>query len=526
MKGTLRQTMTWLHTWSSITAGWILFAIFLTGTLAFFRIEINHWMQPEKHVSVPGERVATAMVGYQYLQTHAPQASQWQISLPDERERTLGVSWQTPGEPQQRRRGPRAELDASTGEIIAPRETAGGNFLYRFHFELYGMPRDVARLLVSIVSMMMLVGLISGVIMHRKIFSDFFMFRPKKKLLSWIDGHVISAVLALPFHIMITFSGLILLANAFLPWHADENRRQQNRGERPAQEHVAPVQKDFSIAAPLEEMMLSASSQWGVPVTSISVVSPGTQKAVYTLSGANRTELSAGRGGNTSIEFDYAGNQVRQKPAAKAQSTPQAIYNFLDMLHQARFADVITRWLLFIAGVLGTLMVATGSVLWAVKRAKQQLGQAGFEFVRGLNVASIAGVTCATGVYFWANRLIPSTLAERSDWEINSFFISWAVCIVAGFIKRDRLGWIIQLSAAAVLFTLLPFLDTVTSPVSVLQALIDGDWLRIGVDGMSLIVAASLWMAVFYLQKQKRSPARTVSCPTVQAPSAAREQRV
>ena len=108
-------------------------------------------------------------------------------------------------------------LNPSTGEEIKVRETAGGNFLYRFHFELYGIDRTIGRWIVGVVSMMMFVAIISGVIMHRKIFADFFMFRPKKKLLSWIDGHAISAVLALPFHIMITFSGLILLGATLLP---------------------------------------------------------------------------------------------------------------------------------------------------------------------------------------------------------------------------------------------------------------------------------------------------------------------
>ena len=46
----LRQAMSWLHTWSGLIFGWALFAMFLTGTLAFFRPEITRWMQPEIQV--------------------------------------------------------------------------------------------------------------------------------------------------------------------------------------------------------------------------------------------------------------------------------------------------------------------------------------------------------------------------------------------------------------------------------------------------------------------------------------------
>ena len=45
----VRQAMSWLHTWSGLILGWLLFAIFLTGTLSFFRNEFNLWMHPEMH---------------------------------------------------------------------------------------------------------------------------------------------------------------------------------------------------------------------------------------------------------------------------------------------------------------------------------------------------------------------------------------------------------------------------------------------------------------------------------------------
>lgn len=40
--------MTWLHTWGGLWAGWVLFAIFLTGTLGVFDDAITRWMKPER----------------------------------------------------------------------------------------------------------------------------------------------------------------------------------------------------------------------------------------------------------------------------------------------------------------------------------------------------------------------------------------------------------------------------------------------------------------------------------------------
>jgi uncharacterized iron-regulated membrane protein len=47
MKNTFTQSMAWLHTWAGLIFGWLLFAIFVTGTLAVFDKELNHWMQPK-----------------------------------------------------------------------------------------------------------------------------------------------------------------------------------------------------------------------------------------------------------------------------------------------------------------------------------------------------------------------------------------------------------------------------------------------------------------------------------------------
>ncbi|RRD44411.1 PepSY domain-containing protein, partial [Comamonadaceae bacterium OH3737_COT-264] len=223
----LRQAMSWLHTWSSLLLGWLLFAIFLTGTLSYMRSEIDDWMRPELHASSPATPPAQAAEkALHTLAQLAPQADSWTIGLPSARQTAVTVSWRAPqpaSRPQPGQAPARAGqttryLDAATGEPLTPRETRGGNFLYRFHFELYGLPRTWARWIVGVAAMMMFVAIISGVITHKKIFSDFFTFRPRKGQRSWLDAHNASAVLALPFYIVITFSGLLLLVNTLMPW--------------------------------------------------------------------------------------------------------------------------------------------------------------------------------------------------------------------------------------------------------------------------------------------------------------------
>ena len=91
----LRQAMSWLHTWSGLIFGWALFAMFLTGTLAFFRPEITRWMQPEIQVRpAPAQQaVATAQ---RYLSEHAVDAKRWFITPPTDREPLILLLYQTP----------------------------------------------------------------------------------------------------------------------------------------------------------------------------------------------------------------------------------------------------------------------------------------------------------------------------------------------------------------------------------------------------------------------------------------------
>ncbi|SUY94691.1 Uncharacterized iron-regulated membrane protein [Comamonas testosteroni] len=45
-KGSFRQAQAWLHTWCGLWFSWLLYAVFLTGTLAVFEEPITHWMTP------------------------------------------------------------------------------------------------------------------------------------------------------------------------------------------------------------------------------------------------------------------------------------------------------------------------------------------------------------------------------------------------------------------------------------------------------------------------------------------------
>jgi len=214
----LTQSMSWLHTWSGLLLGWVLFAIFLTGTLAVFDKEIDNWMRPETPAHSVDQRQALGTALSYLRRAHAAESS-WNIGLPTERSPQLSVSV---GE--QRRGGggggAGVRLNPQTGEAYQARETAGGGFFFRFHYTLH-MPRSPGIWAVGLAALAMLVALISGIVIHKKFFKDFFTFRPAKGQRSWLDAHNASALLLLPFHLMITYTGLVIFYLIYMPAAVD-----------------------------------------------------------------------------------------------------------------------------------------------------------------------------------------------------------------------------------------------------------------------------------------------------------------
>ncbi|MCH4248388.1 MAG: PepSY domain-containing protein [Acinetobacter populi] len=684
-----RQSMSWLHTWISLLLGWLLYAIFLTGTLSFFQNEITIWMKPELHQSLTNQtqqqQLTTAL---KVLQERAPEAAGWNINLPTARQTTTSISIQKQGEQNQGggrggggggRGGNQIILDTATGEEIKPRETRGGGFLYRFHFELYGMDRSTARWIVGIATMFMFVAIISGIITHKKIFKDFFTFRPGKGQRSWLDAHNATAVFALPFHLMITFSGLLLLMYTLMPYAVNmvyeggrreflqaqnqnpqqvsqpsqgaerggeggqgqrgerggnpsfqggergegeqgqrgerggnpnfqggeraergerggEGRMQargegeqgqrgerggnpnfqggeraergeggmEARGERGGNPNFQAGERAergerggegrmqargegeqgqrgerggnpnfqggqgveannaeenqpraaFAKRADITKMLDYAQQQWKDKngVASVSITAPNTVDTTVEIRAISSNSLIH-RNQTPSLKFNGVTGELIPTPAEDVKtSVPSAIYNLTTWLHQARGVDLTLRWILFLSGVLGTMMVATGLVLWVVKRAPEiaKLGYKpfGHRVVESLNVAAVVGLPIACAAYFWANRFIPAQLPERSALEIKVFFIVWLVTLIHSAIRPYRKAWLEQLALVAVMYALTPIINFATGGRALWSSIYYGQWVVASFDIICLLLAVIFAYAYYKLYRYPQTPVK------------------
>ncbi|MCY6410799.1 PepSY-associated TM helix domain-containing protein [Acinetobacter sp. VNH17] len=538
-----RQSMSWLHTWISLLLGWLLYAVFLTGTLSFFQNEITVWMKPELHQSInytsQQQQLSYAL---QYLNEKGQKAESWNIRFANERQPAITLNIRKAGEG--RRRGGEIYLDAATGQEIKARETRGGGFLYRFHFELYGMDRIWGRWIVGIATMFMFVAIISGIITHKKIFKDFFTFRPAKGQRSWLDAHNATAVFALPFHIMITFSGLLLLMYLFMPWSmksnygdgqafyqvinepvaktpeqarllAEQKRKEaQERGGRGERRGDDQAKKPELSPAPMVDILAlnhSVQQQWkDNPIAYIRVNKPNTVESHIEFN-ATRTTTLLDRESIPTLKFNGVTGQVIDE-AQPVNSIPKAIYTLVTWLHMAHGVDAVLRWLLFLSGVLGTMMVATGLILWTVKRAPdvQKLGYKpfGHRFVEVMNVAAIIGLPIACAAYFWSNRFISVQIAERSPIEIKVFFYTWLATLIYAIVRQHRQAWLELLALAAAMYLITPILNIATGGRALWSSIYHGQWMVASFDLICLILGMLFAYGYYKLKRYQGLPVK------------------
>ena len=519
----LRQSMSWLHTWAGLIFGWVLFAMFLTGSLAFFRPEITRWMQPEIQVQ-PAPAVQAVATAQRYLAENAPDAKRWFITPPSDREPLIQLLYQTP-KPKPGERGfVRVKLDAATGQAVTPRQTRGGDFFYRFHFELE-TAFPWGRWLASIAGMFMLVAIISGIITHKKIFADFFTFRPGKGgQRAWMDGHNVLSVLGLPFHLMITFSGLVLFMVMLMPAGIQavyDNPRDYTNEVFKAFKVTPPLNQPAPLV-PIAPLVAQAEQQWQGRVGRVTVNNPNDAGATITISRHVGDGVSYGLMAPF-MRFDGVTGALQESEAGRSATALTA--GVITGLHLGLFAEPVLRWLYFIVSLAGTAMVATGLVLWIAKRRqKARPGDAREAFslrlVDGLNAGTIAGVVFGVASVFLANRLLPADMPGRQVWEVRAFFVAWGLSLVYAFLVQRR-KWQDLLAVAAAALALVPVVNALTTHRHLGVSLPQGDWVMAGFDLTCLASALFFaWMA------RKAARARKAPARSAGKPRAARAQAV
>ena len=546
MFSSFRQAMAWLHTWFGLALGFILIVVFFFGSLSVFDREIDRWSIPESRFEpqvmpsfdellLPVLRSLEPNVqdyntnmpllhdlsqGPMTARTELPADEFWAYTTHRDPVLIMGAGFRVPQpldpEGHNHIHG-NITIDPRTGKAFPDDQLKiGSQFFYPMHYSLNWSWMSVGIYIVGIAAFIMLAALVSGVIIHRKRFREFFTFRPEKQTQrSVLDLHNLTGMVALPFHFFFTFTGLAIFAGFYYfpvthtqlePLHDYHEIVEASETGLPHDRAGVPA----SLAS-VDAMVQQAKQRWAerdmageVGFLKITHVDDANSYVSIYRAGSDRVAL-VGEG----MHFNAStGELLREDPPRSAVSE---VNEFLTGLHLQHFEHWLLRWLYVFGGLAGAICIATGFVFFVEKRKRQHAlqGSAGSQIVDALAVTTVTGMLVATVSMLVANRLLAADMVGKSYWEQVAFWGSWLLMLLHAFWRSSAVrhqlispAWREQSVLFATLAILAVVLNWVTTGDHLLKTAFHY-WPVAGVDLSLLVSSAIAIYAASYLKKRE-----------------------
>lgn len=548
MFSSFRLSMAWVHTWFGLVLGFVLMVCFFFGSLSVFDREIDRWAIPGtrfnaepmpsfdrvilpalRQVSPDADDYARQMpvlhdpaAGAMTPREALPADRYWAYITHRDPVLATGVRFRVPhpatGQEAQRIRGD-VVLDPRNGRQL--RDDAlriGSDWFYPMHYSLNWAWKNIGYFVVGLAALAMLVALITGVIIHRRLLREFFTLRPwKQPQRLTLDLHNLTGVVALPFHFFFAFTGLVIFAGSiYLPvTHTLLRPMHDQQHQIEARNTGLPAQR-AGVAAPMasvDAMMAEARRRWAArdmpgDVGYLVVHHVGDANSYVSLyrAGSDRVAL-VGEG----IHFRASSGEVIHEDPP--HSATLALNEFLTGLHLQHFEHWLLRWLYVLGGLLGCVCIATGFVFFVRKRRREQ--RPGTGLVEAFAVATVTGMVIATLAMLIANRLLPFELAGKADWEKGLFWAGWLLALAHALWRslplqpatRNR-AWEEQclcIAGMAVVAVAANWLSTGDHLVK--TVIVEPYWPVAGLDLILLLVAVLSTLTGWRLQRTSAEPA-------------------
>lgn len=538
MLNSFRQSMAWLHTWFGLVLGFVLMAAFFFGALSVFDREIDRWSNPatrfEPQPMPSYDKVLRPAFERMQPTKDAVDAMRPRVNGDMPQRFDTVVSWSAytthrdpvlalyAGYEVPNAKDPEeaiwayGTIDPRDGRVLSNDQLKiGSEFFYPMHYSLTLDWKNLGFWIVGFSALVMLAALVSGVVMHRKIFREFFTFRPDKaRLRSVLDLHNLTGVVALPFHFFFAFTGLVIFAGTyyFPVGHTQLHDLHELHAQIEANATGLPHERAGIPAglASVDGMVAEAQRRWqakdkagDVGFLVLQHVGDANGYVSVYRAGTDRIAL-VGDG----IHFKAStGELIREDPPASAVGR---VSEFLTGLHLQHFRHWLLRWLYVLGGLAGAVCIATGFVFFVEKRKRQhaQQGSQGARIVDALAVTTVTGMVLAALGILVANRLLPETLPGRGDFERYAFWGTWAFAFVHAGLRsapvaqgRANPAWREQCWAIAMLAVGAVALNWITTGDHLLKTLTAGYWPVAGVDLFLLFGATVAAMTARRLTK-------------------------
>jgi uncharacterized iron-regulated membrane protein len=455
-----------LHAWAGVVGALLLYLMCACGALTLFREQLARWEEPLSQVSV-----AAPISLEQSLSSGLDAVGDVAAEVWLEPSKHPGGAAKLTFQRRGSARWESAWVEPERGEVVPERERLSG-FIYRLHFLWHEVTGFWLYYLAGLLSVVLLVGLVSGVLLHFKNLSgQLHQFRPQRESrVWWSDLHKVLGVMGLPFQLMYAYTGAFLvlapvLLRAFVgPVFNGDTARAQRLATGM---HDAPPARAGAPIPVLSADSLLARARRAMPALQI--------EAIEIEHHAHEAGTFAVWGHDRGTPETHAQITLRERDGVElsrssASPSPSAgLRRWAQGLHLGLFGGLWLRWLYFALGATLCLTLLSGNLIFLARRARS--AHAGTRALERLTLGTASGVLLALAALFFASRALPLHVANRGALEEAAFFGALVVCLLWAARARDaRRAFSRQLGVAGVLLASTPLLAARVSKAGLLGA--------------------------------------------------------
>jgi len=344
------------HSILGVLAGALLYIICFTGTVSVFTDYFERWEQPhvQEFTHVTPQAINTSVT--EFL-THANITP-----------KSLYIILPSDSLPRMHIHGDDKEWQLNQDGTLGPEtRTPWISFVKDIHYYLL-LPHTLGIIIVSLLGVVMLALILSGLFSYPRLLKDAFTFRfTKSQRLEQTDLHNRLSIWGLPFHIMIAFTGalfgLIGIIFTLISSSVYEGNRQdlvdEIYGADPVIKNATPNINYAAITRTFNRTSPNATPIYWV----IHGINTKTQFVEIAATRPNRLTYSE------IYRFNSHGERINHQGLSDGPISRQLLYSIY-RLHFGQLGHISVKFAFLLLGIMATLVTTSGLNIWMIKRQK------------------------------------------------------------------------------------------------------------------------------------------------------------